>query len=110
MKLLVSIVNSDDAYPLVDALTKDGHRTTLIGTTGGFLREGNATLLTGVADEDMHRVLDMIKANCRTRKSVVVNPLPSTMQLSAVPVLPPVEGKVESAVVFVLDVERLVRY
>jgi uncharacterized protein YaaQ len=107
MKLLVSIVNSDDAYPLVDALAQDGHRTTLIGTTGGFLREGNATLLTGVANEDMTQVLDIIKANCRTRKSVVVNPLPSMIQTSPVSA---VEIKVGSAVVFILDVERFVRY
>jgi uncharacterized protein YaaQ len=107
MKLLVSIVNSDDAYPLVDALTKGGHRTTLIGTTGSFLREGNATLLTGLADEDEHIVLDIIRDNCRTRKRVVANPFPSMMQTSAIS---SVELKVGSAVVFVLDVERFVRY
>ena len=107
MKLLVSIVNSDDAYLLVDALTQDGYRTTLISTTGGFLREGNATLLTGVAYGDMTKVLDIIKTNCRTHKSVIVNPLPSMIQTN---IVSPVKIKVGSAVVFVLDVERFVRY
>ena len=61
MKLLISVVNSDDAHPLFDALMGEGYRATMICTTGGFLREGNATLLIGVADENVQDVLKIIK-------------------------------------------------
>ena len=60
MKLLISVVNSDDAHPLIDALMREGYRATMISTTGGFLREGNATLLIGVADESVDAVLKIM--------------------------------------------------
>ena len=47
MKLIVSIVNSDDARGLTDSLMQEGHRATTISTTGGFLRQVNATILIG---------------------------------------------------------------
>ena len=40
MKLLISVVNSDDAHPLIDALMAEGYRATMISTTGGFLARG----------------------------------------------------------------------
>ena len=64
MKLLISIVNRDDVNSLIDALVNDGHRATIISTTGGFLREGNATLLIGVTDDCVDAVLAIIKENC----------------------------------------------
>jgi len=51
MKFIVSIVNKDDARPLVDALVTNGHGVTTFKTAGGFLRTGNATLFTCAEDE-----------------------------------------------------------
>ena len=51
MKLIMSIVNSDDARGLVEALLREGHRATLVSTTGGFLRTGNTTICVGTEDE-----------------------------------------------------------
>jgi len=55
MKLVVCVVNEDDTSALVDALTADGYRATVVSTTGGFLRQGNATLLIGVTDQDVEQ-------------------------------------------------------
>ena len=109
MKLLICVVNQDDAGPLMDALTVDGYRATVIGTTGGFLRQGNATLLIGVPDQDVVDALQTIKANCRTRLAYV-NSLPSTAEPLAPYASAPIEVRVGGAVVFVLDVERFERY
>ena len=109
MKLLICVVNQDDTSPLMDALTVDGHRATVISTTGGFLREGNATLLLGVSDEDVGNVLEIIQANCHTRVAFA-NPLLPTTELGALHAPMPIEVQVGGAVVFVLDVERLERY
>ena len=109
MKLLISVINSDDTHPLIDALMSDGYRATTISTTGGFLREGNATLLIGVADEDVDKVLKIIRDNCHTRTQYV-NPLPPTMESGELYMPTPIEVQVGGAVVFILDVERFERF
>ena len=109
MKLLTCVVNRDDTSPLMDALTVDGYRATVISTTGGFLRQGNATLLIGVSDEDVGNVLKVIKANCHTRVAYA-DPLPPTTELGALHAPRSIEVQVGGAVVFVLDVERFERY
>ncbi len=48
MKLVISIVQDDDALDLVDALNEKGYSVTKLATTGGFLKSGNTTLLAGV--------------------------------------------------------------
>jgi uncharacterized protein YaaQ len=109
MKLVVCVVNEDDTSSLVDALTADGYRATVVSTTGGFLRQGNATLLIGVPDQDVANALAIIKANCRTRLAYA-SPLPPTAEPLAPYASAPIEVRVGGAVVFILDVERFERY
>jgi len=109
MKLIIGIVNSDDARPLLEVLSSKGHRATMVSTTGGFLREGNSTVLIGVADETVSTVLDIIKENCHIRKQFV-NPLPPIMEPGELYMPSPIEVQVGGATVFVLDVERFERF
>ena len=109
MKLLISVVHSDDAHPLIDALMRDGYKATMIGTTGGFLREGNTTLLIGVAVKDVDNVLKIIKDNCHTRTQYI-NPLPPTMESGELYMPTPIEVQVGGAVVFILNVDRFERF
>jgi uncharacterized protein YaaQ len=103
MKLVMSIVNSDDAGQLVNALTGAGYRATTISTTGGFLRQGNATILVGTEDNEVPEVLRLIRENCHTRRQFV-NPLPPVMEPGEMYMPAPVEVQVGGATVFVLDV------
>jgi uncharacterized protein YaaQ len=105
MKLIMSIVNSDDARGLVEALLREGHRATLISTTGGFLRAGNTTICVGTEDETVDEVLRLIRKNCHTRTEYV-NPLPPMMEAGELYIPTPVEVQVGGATVFVVDVER----
>lgn len=105
MKLVVSIVNHDDAGRLVEALTRDSFRATTISTTGGFLRQGNATVLVGTTDDKVPHVLQLIRENCHTRRQMV-NPLPPVMEPGEMYMPTPVEVQVGGATVFVLDVEQ----
>ena len=109
MKLIVSIVNSDDARPLLDALSRAGYRATKISTTGGFLREGNSTVLIGVEDEAAQAVLDIIRTSCHTRTQYV-NPLPPIMEPGELYMPTPVEVQVGGATVFVLHVDRFEKF
>ena len=67
MKLIIAIVQGEDAGQVINALLAAGHRLTRINTTGGFLRRGNATLLVGVEDPQVDEVINLIQANCRQR-------------------------------------------
>ena len=48
MKLILAIINFDDANTVTHALTKRGFSSTKLSTTGGFLMAGNVTILVGV--------------------------------------------------------------
>ena len=109
MKLIMGIVNSDDADRLVNTLNKAGYRATTISTTGGFLRQGNATIFIGTEDEDVPKVLQLIKDNCHTRTQYV-NPLPPVMEPGEMYIPSPVEVQVGGANVFVLEVTEFARF
>jgi uncharacterized protein YaaQ len=109
MKLVMSIVNSDDAEQLVNALTQAGYRATTISTTGGFLRQGNATIFVGTEDENVHDVLQLIKESCRTR-SQYVSPLPPVMEPGEMYIPTPVDVQMGGATVFVMDVVQFERF
>ena len=109
MKLVIGIVHSDDAEALIRVLEQKGHRCTLISTTGGFLREGNATVLVGVAEDQVGQVLDVIKESCHSRTQLV-SPLPPVAEAGEFYIPRPVEVQVGGATVFVLDVMRSEKY
>ena len=46
-KLIITIVQNDDADSVVDALLESDFRATRLASTGGFLRRGNTTLMIG---------------------------------------------------------------
>lgn len=105
MKLILAIVQSDDAGNLIDALTDRQYRATRIRTMGGFLKEANATILVGVEDHLVDDVLGIIRETCTTRTQYV-NPLPPVMEPGELYVPYPVEVEVGGATVFVLNVDR----
>lgn len=83
MKLIVAIVQDQDASKAVDELIRQGFGATRINTAGGFLKRGNSTILTGVDDVRANDVLQVLRDTCRH----------------------PSEGnKVSSGIVFVLPV------
>jgi uncharacterized protein YaaQ len=109
MKLVISIVNSDDAVRLVQVLTETGYRATTISTTGGFLRQGNATILVGTDDDKVADLLHLIRENCHTRRQFV-NPLPPVMEPGEMYIPTPVDVQIGGAAVFVLEVTQFERY
>ena len=103
MKLLLAIVNNDDANYVNSGLSKSGFTVTKIASTGGFLMSGNTTFLTGVEDEDVEKVLEIISHFSRKRTvPLPTDPIYNPASLSTVPAKVNVGG----ATVFVLNVER----
>jgi len=67
MKLVLSIVRDDDADKVINALVKRGFSVTRMASTGGFLREGNTTIMSGVEDDRVDEMLETIRANVTPR-------------------------------------------
>jgi uncharacterized protein YaaQ len=65
MKLIVAIVQDEDAGRLVSSLMNEGYGVTKLATTGGFLRAGNTTLLIGVEDDKLEGAMAMSSASAR---------------------------------------------
>lgn len=108
MKLVVSIVHNRDRNRLSDELVKAGFKFTVIGSTGGFLREGNATLLTGIQDSEIDLFKQIVKDNCCAREQVVnVAPYETT---TAAYMSSPVKVQVGGAVLFIMEVSDFVRF
>ena len=61
MKLMVIIVQDVEGDEVVQALVEKGNRVTRMASTGGFLKRGNVTLLTGVEDENVKIVVESLR-------------------------------------------------
>ncbi len=96
MKLIQAIVHNDDAEAVVNALLAPGFRATRMGSTGGFLRAGNTTVVSGVEEGQVDEVLNIIKQHVKSRLYTPAWPKAKEVEVSG-------------AIVFVINVERLER-
>ena len=108
MKLVVAIVHNEDARALVDALLEREFRSTRLHSSGGFLRQSNATIMLGVEDSEVDEVLALVRETC-TARTQIVNPMPPIMEPGEFFLPYPLEVEVGGATVFVLPVERFER-
>lgn len=108
MKLIIAIVQDDDAGELIDTITELGFRVTKLATTGGFLKSGNTTLMIGVEQDKLDDALGVIQDVCRTREQVVTSPSSITGS-TGVYVPYPVDVEVGGATVFVVDVDKFLK-
>lgn len=106
MKLIVAIVNNDDAHFVNTSLTSNGFHVTKISSTGGFLMNGNSTFLLGVENDEVDKALDVIKSHCQQRTQDVPAVNPGTNVFGT----PSVKVSVGGATVFVIDVEKSLRF
>ncbi|MBA3337334.1 MAG: cyclic-di-AMP receptor [Chloroflexia bacterium] len=93
-KLIIAVVQNEDADNVVDALLEDEFRATRLASTGGFLRRGNTTLMIGSDEDQVDRVLDLIRKHARSE---------------AAPADAGVVTQPAAATVFVLDLEEYQR-
>ncbi len=108
MKLIIAIVNDEDALDLLDELTEKNFRVTKLASTGGFLRSGNTTMMIGVEVAKLEEVLNIVEETCKTRHQIVSNPSPlSTTTGVYVPY--PVDIEIGGATIFVVDVDQFIR-
>lgn len=104
MKLLITIVQDQDVSALLETLIENNIRATRLASTGGFLRQGNTTLLIGVDEKQQELVLNLIKKTCKKREQADSGPLLSFTRPGLETNLDKIT--VGGATVFSVDVER----
>ena len=94
MKMIIAIVQSKDSNRLRKAFAKNHIQMTQLSTTGGFLREGNATFL-------------IIKKNAKSREQYVTSQMHMDVEGGSAF---PVNVQIGGATVFVMPVEQFHKF
>lgn len=102
---MIAVVQGEDAGQTVQALSGAGISVTRLASSGGFLQQGNATLMIGVDNDRVDDVIALVRENCRER-SQYLTPMPPMVEPGEFFMPYPVEVQVGGATVFVVDVER----
>ncbi len=108
MKLIFAIVQDEDADGLVSAIVEAGFRVTRIGSTGSFLRMGNSSLMMGVDDGDVSKVMSIVRRTCRRRSQMAV-PYSPALEPGLLYMPENFEVEVGGAVLLIHNVERYER-
>lgn len=105
MKLLIAIIQEEDAAETLETLMHCGYRVTRMATQGGWLRRANTTLLIGLADNQVEHAVKVIKRVAGHRTKIVETPGDALHGIA------PAEVTVEAggATVFVVDIDRFER-
>jgi uncharacterized protein YaaQ len=106
VKLIIAIVQGEDAQRTVAALTDKGISSTRIASSGGFLQQGNVTVMIGVEDDHVEEALQVIHENCQER-SRYLTPVPPLAEPGEFFMAYPVEVQVGGATVFVVTVDSI---
>ncbi len=106
--LLVSVVQLTDTDAALKALAEAGVPVTLVSSMGGFLNEGNSTLLSGVPAERAQDAIDQLAQTCR-RRTVRLNVRGGRFSYHLVSEMMPVEVDVGGASAFLLPLDASLR-
>lgn len=109
MKLIIAVVQKDDASVLSSTLIENGFYVTKLSTTGGFLKIGNVTLLIGAKESEVEEIKSIIKSICKSREQIVSTPVTYSYTEGA-DVTCDVSVKVGGATLFVLDVDEFEKF
>lgn len=102
-QLVIAAVARAQASTLADRLINDGFYVTQVDSSGGILHEATVSLLVGLDQTHLPRLLEHIRECCRTCRRFIPTHV-GTPLLEIQPMM--IEAEVGGATVHVLNVER----
>ncbi len=108
MKMVFLVVQDDDVHKLVKELVKSDFRVTRLSSTGGFLKRGSTTVFLGIEDNQLGKLKDIISKNCKMRTEIM--PSIPVISQGIVTTSEPIEINVGGAVMFIVNLEELVKF
>ncbi len=106
MKMVMAVVPRDEAGRVLEALVAAGHTATFSDSRGGMLRQAQQMLFIAVEEQDLERVLTIIRDNCHSQVVVESSEPRTPFSLGSVAVTAELGG----AVVFMWDLDRYETY
>jgi uncharacterized protein YaaQ len=103
---MFAVVQTKDADACADGLTAAGFVCTRFASQGGFLDNGNCTLMIGVDDAQVEDVIDVLRQRGRRRVELLEAALPFAGVATPM-ISPAVDVEVGGATVFVVPLDRL---
>ncbi len=108
MKLIIAIMGKEHGDRVMEDLNLGGFNSTKIGSSGGFLKAGNVTVLVGTEDEKVDSAIEIIGNICKSQKKLMnLETLPGSAGRYDLSM--PIEVAVGGATVFVVDVDKHVK-
>ncbi len=108
MRLIVALIQIDDADPVVHALAADQISATIIEARGGLLREGVAAILIGLDDARVGHALMILEQYCQTRRTMLPDQLEES--LGAWPSVELATVEVGGTTAFILPVQQFYQF
>ncbi|WBL31573.1 cyclic-di-AMP receptor [Candidatus Phytoplasma sacchari] len=106
-KLIITIVSNEDANQVQKNLNKESIFNTRLSTKGGFLQENNSTFIIGIDENRIEQVLSIIQKYSKTKNQLIPNHIFN--EFSAYYSLPS-EISVGGATIFIIDIEKFIKY
>ncbi len=103
MKMIVAIVQDQDATEVTRTLRQAKVPHTSIKTRGGFLQRGSVMIMAGVDESAVDSVIDLMARHCH-RREIMHKPDLGSMHPDAY--VSPTTVSVGGAVIFILDVDQ----
>lgn len=108
MKLIIAFVHADDASTVLTKLQRAKIPSTALESRGGFLRRGNATVMSAVEESEVERVLGILRAACKPRAERVDTAFAGA-NVESVGLPTTTEVPIGGATVLILDVAQVVK-
>lgn len=108
MKLIITIVNKEDAKVLGQRFSKNNFSATKIEGKGSFLEKQNSIFLIGTDDKNVKKVVEIIKECCKSREENI-SPTPQSIEPGEL-IIPEAEKVITSgAIIFILEVSETIK-
>lgn len=110
MKLIFAVMRDKDANSAIEGLAQARIGVTKLASTGGFLRDGNTTLMIGAENAQVEQVLDILRENCAKRTETEIIAPHGTGGVPAWNLgCTPIKIEVGGATVFILEMEQFIK-
>ncbi len=111
-KMIIAILKNDDYHDVIDELNEHGFYVTVLHSSGGFLKQPNATIMVGVNHEYLDEALEILK-HFGSRTEIQYQPATSTVGMAIPPIsmtTVPVSVHCGGIVLFVMDIDLFAKY
>ncbi len=105
-KMVMAVISRDQAEAVLESLIAEGHTATYTDSRGGMLRQAQQMLFIAVEEEDLEKILGIIRENCHT--SIEVEP--QTNEFGRAVTRRRTSAQLGGAVIFVWDLEQFAVY